>query len=400
MSWSCGIIEGMSRAAGLATILAGGAAVGCNSGGPSEPDAPSPDARPFVPGPNLVTLTVALETPFYIRYRDADGPWTTPMTTSANTYELHVTNAYDVVALCGGLGNYDAEMLKRTAADGASVFMGCYAGGPVTVPPPTGEVWEVSGVMQQAGEVVFGGFDLSPSGPWSFSFDVSQGTHDLIATGDTRMLIRRGIAVESDMTLATIDVDVDGQPYDTVSFATNAVAGVETVRSFLTLETAAERAGFAGTSSTLRTPPASLLVPGDQMVAQVMATTKTTARSLRAPFTGGNPTFTLPPALSGITYTFPYRQPWVTWGTLPPFTELDLSIFSFTSRAYQRVSCSARYLEATHTSYLSFYPTPDDYDTRFTVDVVGPYQRSFTRYNSTPSGTEDYSSLDEDVNFP
>ena len=388
----------MSRAAGTVAILVVGAAVGCSSG-VSEPDAPFPDGAPFVPGPNLVTLTVGPHTPFYIRYRDGDGPWTTPATTTTNTYELHVTNAYDVVALCGGLGNYDAEMLKRAFDDGATAFLSCYGSGPVTT-PTTGNVYEVTGVMKQAGTVSFDGVDGSTFGPWSFSFDVSEGTHDLIAIGKTHMLIRRGIAVESDMTLAPIDVDVDGQPFDTVAFSTNAIADVEMVRGYLHLETATEYASIGGTATSLDTPPASLLVPGDKMFADIAASTKTTSRGVRTPFTGGNNSYLLPPALSGLTYSYPYRQPWATWTTMPPFTELSLSLFSFTSGASQRVSCSASYLATTHANWLSFYPLPDDYDTRFTLDVVGPYVRSFRRDNSPPSGISDYSSLDEGVNFP
>jgi hypothetical protein len=391
-----GIIYEMSWAAGLLSILALGATAACDSA-PSAPDASIPEPPPFVPGPNLVTL-VSFETPFYIRYRDGDGPWTTPASTSAGTYELHVTNAYDVVALCGGLDRYDAAMLKRTFADGATTFIACYGSGS-SGPRPVGEVWEVDGVMQQAGMVLFGGFDFSQFGPWSFSFDVSQGTHDLIAIGDSRMLIRRGLLVDHDMTLAPIDLDVEGLPYDAVPFTSNAVAGVETVDSLVELQTAAEIASLLGTSSELRMPPASLLVAGDKLFATIVASTGTTLRSLRMPFPGST-SITLPPALTGIEVTYPYRQPWVTWGELPPFTELQLSLYSFTSQASQSVSCSASYLAATRTSYLSFYPMPDDYDSRFTVDVVGPYLRSFARYNDTPAGISDYSSLDERVNVP
>jgi hypothetical protein len=298
------------------------------------------------------------------------------------------------------VGQYDASMLKRTFADGETAFLFCYAGGPSKpTGTPAGNVYEVAGRMKQPGEVSFGSYDRSSFGPWSFSFDVPEGTHDLIAVSDTNMLIQRRIAVTTDMTWPTIDVDLDGAPLVALPFTSNAEPGIEMVSSYLELDTASEYAFMDGTSTALHRPPANLLEPGDRMEASIGAITDTTSRQVRTTFTGNESNFILPPKLGKIDYTYPYRQPWATWPTLPSFTELGLLIYSFTSRAEQRVTVSASYLQATHTSYLSFYPLPGDYDIRFTVDVVGPYLREFTLHDTHP-GIDRSASVRENVNFP
>ena len=396
------MIELMRRAAALVTaIIASAAAAGCDGSAALTPDVGSPEVTPFVPGPNLVTLTVGFDEPFYMRYRDGEGPWTAPRRSQPNTYELHVTDAYDVVALCGGLRDFDSEMLKRTFADGANAFMFCYAS-PSFPDPPPGNVWEVTGTMMQAGEVSFGSWDFSPFGPWSFSFDVREGTHDLIAISDTHMLIRRGVAITADTTLPRIDTELDGEPLGTFPFVTNAEAGVDTVRSWIELETAAAFATITGSATALRTPPGAILAPGDRVDVEISASTSGTYRGLRMPFTGAESNFILPAKIgsANVEYTYPYRQLWATWQNLPRFTELALTVYSLTAPTRQRVSVSERYLKATRTSYLSFYPMPYDYDQRFTVDVVGPYLRAFTAYDLSQPDSFRFTSADEAVNLP
>jgi hypothetical protein len=386
----------MLRAAALGAVIM---LAGCDGDSAPLPDAPYPDAAPFVPGPNLVTLTIGFDEPFYIRYRDGEGPWTTPVRTQANTYELHVTDAYDVVAICGGAREFDSEMLKRTFGDGSTAFMFCYTSGSFSA-PLAGEVWEVAGTMKQAGDVSFGSYDWSPFGPWSFSLDVTQGTHDLIAIGETHMLIRRGVNIAADTTLAPIDVEVDGQLLQSFPFSTNAESGVETVSGSIELETAAEVAFINGSATALRVPPAAILIPGDRVDARISASTNTTSRSVRTQFTGDDGYFVLPPKIGKIEYTYPYLQLWATWQTLPRFTELALSMESLAAPTRQGVSVSDRYLQATHTNYVSFYPMPGDFEVRFTVDLIGPYYRDFTAYDLSQANTSRYTSVHELVNRP
>src|SRR5262249_29214857 len=148
----------------------------------------------------------------------------------------------------------------------------------------------------------------------------------------------------------------------------------------------------------LRLPPASLLLPGDTAKVHISASTDHTAREIIADDTTAF-AYTLPAAISGLEFTYPYRQLWVTWRDLPPYTQLELSTYSFIAPTQQRITATRSYLEATHEAYLSLYPLPPDYDPRFTPDVVGPYLRFFTALEIAPGVTR-ASEVDETVNFP
>src|SRR5450432_1767509 len=97
-------------------------------------------------GPNEVQLQIfGQNTPDLIVYRDGNGSWLAPDNLGAGRYTLHVTNVYEVVAVCtitGVTAGYDAEELAATIDD-TSPFMFCGLG---NIPPRVA----VTGTMTQA----------------------------------------------------------------------------------------------------------------------------------------------------------------------------------------------------------------------------------------------------------
>lgn len=364
-----------------------------------EPDASPPiDVAPFVPGPNTVTLGVAFDTPQYIRYRDATGPWTEPTAVAENTYELHITDAYDVLVVCGGTTDLEVEELRRTFSDGPNASIVCFYSG---FKPNTTAVF-LTGRMMQAGEISFGAYDTSTTGPWDFSLAVDPGIHDLIAVNPTSILLRRDQSITTSGTVPTVDLVQDGASLELRPFTVNSQPA-EIVTSALYLTTANEFAALDGTDTNLRAPPSALLLPGDVEEVWIEATADSFVRGDFVQYAGAQSSFSLMPQLTGVAYSF--GNGWVLsagWSALPPYAVVELGVFGYSANrsATQTVDVTKSWIDATHVSNVALDARPPDYDPHWLADLGGPYLRNFTVYETSGSSAGSrYTGLADDINF-
>ena len=349
--------------------------VGCG-GHSAVPDAgvlhdASPDVVPQ--GPNLVTLDAG-DGLSLIVYRDGTGPWQVPQETSPGQYALHVTNDYEWLLVCTSGASFDAELQAATYADGASQFGFCFADGgaaPSTVP--------VTGQMAQAGIISMYDRATSSTPSWSFTLNVPPGTHDLVAVGvDNRMLIRRNLQITAATTESLIDVDANGTAMTSVPLTVNGL-GSDTLSTELDLLLSNDLTLIDGTSTMLEAPPASLLLPTDSEFLSLAASTSSTTRTAFTSFTGAETTFTLMPALSGVTFDASSGALKASWATLPSYTNLDMYLAASAAGAFstERVSVSKSWLMATGATSIAFDQMPPGYDASWKIDLSGPYVRGF-----------------------
>ncbi|MEO6773338.1 MAG: hypothetical protein ABI467_09965 [Kofleriaceae bacterium] len=332
------------------------------------------DAPPQQGGPNVVDLQVSGD-PDLIEYRDGSGPWIVPVL-AGQAYELHVTDAYQVVLACsstGVAGNEDSEQLDATFGDGAHQFMFCQSGG-TTTPPAT---LAVTGQMQQAGKVMFGGVTKSgTTSPWSFSLAVAMGPHDLVAFDATKMQITRDIAVDAAVALPAVDVGANGTAYTNATLSLTGLATGETVQSESLLFTDNDYAQLSQTTDTsVVLAPAALLGQHDftELDAKVTNMAAGTFRSVWA-YDNTTTAFTLPPVLSGVTFgtAVPITA---QWGTLPDVSTVVLEADAFTNTNFtvQRVTATQAWLTKAGATSLAFASDAANYDPSWNVTPAGAY---------------------------
>ncbi len=336
------------------------------------PDGP-PDASPDAPPKNAVTLET-FGTISFIAYRDGAGPWQTPTAGAMGTYTLNVTNDYQWVIVCASGGGFDAELQGATYKDGTRQFGFCFVSG-----PSTGSTVAVTGQMVQAGTVDMYDTATSTTGNWSFSLNVPPGTHDLVAFDATDIYAHRAQAISAATSLGTLDLSTSGTAMTAVPLTINNL-GSDTLGTELDWFLGNDAAFLTGTSTTIETPPASLVMQNDFEFLDVIASSATTQRTGSTSFTGSETSFTLMPPVTGITYAPSGTTVAATWGTLPTHTALELNLFGGTPSApkNQHVTVTTSWLTATGATSLAFDAMPPGYDAAWTIDVSGPYTRIFS----------------------
>jgi hypothetical protein len=334
-------------------------------------DSGSPDA-PAQNGPNLVQLDV-FGTPDLIEYRDGNGPWVVP-TMVSGVYQLHVTDDYQVVAACsfsGLAGNVDSEQLNATFGDGAMQFMFCQSGS------STGTTFAVTGQMLQPGNVHMQDTAMGATSPWSFSLNVSAGTHELVAIGATKMLIRRNLALSAAITVPDVDVTTAGTAFTSATATVIGADPTDSVHIQSGLFTGNDFATLSDTTDqTIIYAPNSLIAANDgpQLQLQVTNMANTVVRSV---FTYG-PTsatmFTLPPVLTGVTFgsTEPITA---SWGTLPDHSNAEVLAFGGTQTSFleQYVSATKAWLDKTGATSLAFQSDAANYNPAWNVPTAGAF---------------------------
>lgn len=327
---------------------------------------------PAQTGPHIVKLDF-FGTPDLIVYRDGTGPWVVPATVTGG-YQLHVTDDYQVVAACSAqalAGNEDSEQLNATADDGATQFMFCGSGG-----GSSGTTFAVTGQMLQPGSVQLQDSAMGTTSPWSFSLNVSAGTHELVAIGATDMLIRRNLALNAATTIPDVDVTTAGTAYTPTTATITGADPADSVEIQSVLFTSDDFATLSDTSDrTIVYAPAAVLVANDQPQVQVQVTNMamTTVRSVFA-FDSNPTTFTLMPVLTGITFgtTAPIAA---TWGTLPAYSNLDVIAFGGTQSSFveQRVTATKAWLDKASVTTLAFESEAMGYNPAWNVPVAGAF---------------------------
>jgi len=323
----------LSRLSITVTLLAA-----CGSNNHHQPDSqpPHPDAAPDSPPQNLVTVTNSFdETPVFIAYRNGSGPWQS-IDVATMPWELHVDDAFTVVAVCGDATNgFDVGYQGQTfSADGAIVDLPCFGFGAAST------AVDVTGTMVQPGQVQIGFItDKNTMANWAFTLPVVVGMHDLIATSDTRVLIRRDQNITAAMTLAKVDVNTAGSPLVTVPVTVGATDADETVSSRVTWFTANDFAVLpAVPGTTAKVVPDALIQAADSHRLRIAASGPTSFRSASERYmTGSSTTFSLPQRLSNVTVAADHA----TWtGTLPTGS-LEFFTESVTNTTFNEAHISA-----------------------------------------------------------
>jgi hypothetical protein len=363
---------------------------------------PTLDATPdgAAPATNEVAIHYVGDPLSLIAYRDGSGPWQTPDEPSAGNYVLHVTNHYQLVLVCKGTlgdGSVDvnATLYAYTLADGAQQREYCFA----NASSSTSAV--VSGLMRQAGTVAMGTSESgATTGPWSYMLDVDPGTHDLLATADSRMVLRRDLAISTAASEPVIDVSTaEGVAMSSVPLALSGIASDDTLFTATSLVTANEPFLPISSSSTttLTLPPASELESADQVDIYVDAASHAgdlaIDRGLLATY-AGTASFVVPAPLTGITFSGAGGGTRATWSPLPELDALELSITTQNAPYLnQYVLASASWLSATGATSLSFDAMPPGFDPSWIVPAAGASSSLETQ--RTVGGTYSWSSASQ-----
>jgi hypothetical protein len=329
-------------------------------------------------GTNEVEVQVfGQQTPDLLVYRDGSGSWLAPESLGNGRYALHVTKAYEVVAVCaitGVAAGYDAEELAATIDD-ARPYLFCGGGG--SSPPRVA----VNGTMAQAGTVLMSDTATSATGPWSFGLQVPTGTHDLVALAGQRILLQRGISITGPTTLPAVDVAAGGMTMTSVPLTITGTT--DPVETTLELVTAHDDAAVSDTTNnTVALPPASLLQSTDFTYLTIDAPDQahSTDRGISVfGFDGGTTAYALPDTLSGIAYATSNGGLDATWGPLPTYTALDVMVFAGSAAsAQQHVMATANWVQATGATSLAFDTSAPGYIAGWKPDLTGPYMRLFS----------------------
>ena len=318
-----------------------------------------------------------------------------PPEAAVGEFDLQVTNDYQVVVACNTPQGSDVTLFDRTFADGTILFAFCDA---ASLSQPT--TTAITGTMAQPGQVFMGDSANSTTAPWSFTLNETLAMHDLIAIGtNNRMLIRRGIAVVGPTSVANIDVVADGTTMTAVPLTINGMQSGETLSTDFDLLLTNDFAFLTGSSTTVQTPPASLLQTNDFELLDLVLTTSTTSRSANTVFGGTESVFTLMPILTGVSFAMSGGVLAASYGTLPTHDGLRLDLFDGGGKVEQAVDATQTWLDATGSTKLAFDAIPPALDPTLLVDLTMPHAGFFdVSDNSTSIG---YSSgVSEVVNGP
>jgi len=318
---------------------------------------------------NSVTVTT-FNPPQFFAYRDGSGAWQTA-TASGGNYTLHVTNDYVYVIVCAGNGSFQAIEQAATVTDGRQ-FAFCSA--PGTGTPST---VAVTGTMVQAGTLWMEDTKTSATASWPFTLNVSTGKHDLIAMDADHMAVRRNLSVTAATAVPDVDVDTEGAAITPATLTVNNL-GSDTVGTQLYWFLANDSATITGTTTTVQPPPASLVGSNDFEFFLLQASGHDTSRSANIQWDGTTTTFDLMPTISGITYN-PQSEA-ATWGTLPAYTDLSVSLIgaSMTTYTEQQLRATKSWLDATHATSLAFDASAPGYDAAWKIDPASTHTRMFT----------------------
>lgn len=364
-----------------------------NAGSPDA--APHGDTGPAIdapvpPGPNLVTFTLYGD-PDLIVYRDGHGPWLVPTAAAQDgDYELHVTDDYQVVVVCsssGLTGNIDAEQRNATFGDGDAPYMFCTSGDGTSSPPSVA----ITGQMLQAGRVTMGDTDQGTTAPWTFNLAVTTGTHDLIAVGPTKMLIRRDLAVTAATTVPAVDVDTAGSPTTISTLAVTGAAAGDTVTTMVDLFTGNEFATLSSTTNNSATfPPASLVLNTDFVELAVRAENAAHTQ-FRSTYAYGAPlpsSLALMPVLTGASFTATTPIA-VQWGTLPAYDTVTFEAFGGTSNSFiiHAVTATNAWLAKAGASSLAFETAAKGFDPAWAIDPAQAYAFFEVTHNGATSSS-------------
>jgi hypothetical protein len=339
-----------------------------------EPDAAIDSPAPKTPV--AVELDVYGPAPVLVAYRDGAGAWQTP-TGDAGRYSLTVTDDYQVVVACNENGDIQSTQISATVDDGSRQYAFCMDESGNNTPPVA-----VTGSMKQPGTVYLQNVVDSTTPNWNVSLDVTPGTHDLVAVDNQhRILMRRGLDLT---TAATLDpIDLTGAPMMTAYSLQIANAGTDSISTFLDLMTSNDDVQWSSQTAEIWGPPASLVGSSDFQYVSAIAFAGNAYRWDGHELTGTETSFTLPDALTGVTFSGASAG----WTTLPTYdkVELDLESGNGQNTISQSVQATKRWIDAKHATSLAFDAQPPGYQASWNVNASS-FGGNFYAFQQTPNG--------------
>lgn len=331
------------------------------------------------PGEPVTVEIAADKAPALVAFRDGlDGNWQAATMKTPTSFEAEVHGPYVITVACEdpALGNFMISQIARTPDDEHSITLSCDLAAPST--------HAVTGHMAQAGTIQMGNeIAISDTPDWDFALAVPAGTYDLMARTADRVVLRRAIAVADDVALtSTIDALQEGTALTDVAFSATNAAPAEALTASVDLEQPAPLAPFEvyqGPLAAAKVVPDSALAATDKQTAAVRATTDGGYRSLRRPFrAGGDTAYKLPAPLTGVAWEQAGGKLAVSWGTLPAFDSLIVSVSGGADPAKihsHNLKLSPRFVEATGLTRVDIDTEIAGYKPAWKIDFAGAYSR-------------------------
>jgi len=272
-----------------------------------------------------------------VAYRDFSDPvWHAANAKSPTKYVAKVHGPYLVTAVCvtafevgGTVFGKIVNVLEyaRTLDDATELTANTCN----TVP----KTREVTGLMAQIGSVLVGdSLATSISPDWTFQLPVRKGTYTLYASTpfDGLIVIRRGLDVQHDVTVAPIDAAVEGHLLDSASFTVTNASMFDT-EAIVAIQAQSGTVPLTVSKGSLEFSPVipnDVLTPDDNQTVTVQARTKdffpelerTTLRASRRPWRiGDDPAFTLPDLFGAPSWALNSDgDNAVSWSSQPAFS--------------------------------------------------------------------------------
>lgn len=351
------------------------------------------------------TTTVELDTigpPNLVAFRLGTGDWQI-VPNNGNLYRIEVDEPYVVAVACNDFeGLFDTYQFARTPDDDTALSAPCTGSG---VP----ENGSVTGTLVQTGEVTVG-FASQPVDEPNGAFDVptTDGTHEVVAVTDTKIAVRRNIAVAGATPLATpIDVDAEGAALVPARFTIANTGADPSPFGFARLRTENDSfviLGFGRAVELLLAPDAVLGAADRQNVAIQVSDGDLTQQVFRQDVRqASDRAVTLPDALVGATLTEIGGEISASWGALPDHDTLSLSIDQtsedFVTFYFHDLEMTKAYAEAMGTTAALDLDIPG-FDSAGRIDVTKEYTRSFSAGKTRSADESAFSRLSETLNTP
>ncbi len=281
-----------------------------------------------------------------VAYRTGSTGWKTLQPNAKGRYVVPVTGDYELVRvglLADGLTL--TSYFASTAAETKPID---------TCPEMRDTPVHVTGHLVGSGEVWMDGYGVS-SMSGAFDLQVNPGTHDLLATSgyptpitSPRVLIQRGRMISGPADLGKIDLSTGTALTNVPVTITNATGSLFTN---VFLSTTVNDLATVSTSSdaTASVVPDSLLQAGDKQWVDVGENN----RFAGVLYTGAGTktSFTLPPALTGVTFSAGNTT--ASWASLPePYSIAELQLFS--SSSLELVAATKGWLDKHGATSLAF----------------------------------------------
>ncbi|HWO23410.1 MAG TPA: hypothetical protein VNO30_31935 [Kofleriaceae bacterium] len=323
-----------------------------------------------------ITISTARE-PAAIAFRDGpDGAWQVPTAKAAGSYEIAVHGPYIVSVVCetGDGATVATRQIARTPDDSRELDLACEELPQVSA--------QVKGEVVQPGAISVGGLFASSDTPdWELDMGLPAGTFDLIGVSDSRIMLRRDLAVSGTVDLQTIDIDAQGaELVPTALTAANAATG-ETIRALVMVTTPKNELGLVhlGAPASAKVAPAAFVTGDVRQTVTMMGQKDNESRVVRRDFRAGDATsFTLPEPIGPVEFAAQEGQLVATWSTLPEHDKLVVAVTGELADGKARsheLALSQRYLAETGATRATLATDLPGYEAAWKLDLTREHLR-------------------------